>query len=145
MQHFGNIIIQELGHYVCGTGEGNLSQMLGQVLRSRKMRICTAESCTGGAISRLITEVPGASDYFQGAVVSYASESKIELLGVSSQTLDSEGVVSEQTARKMVLGACKLFHADLAIASTGVAGLPAAPPRRPRGLAGLQPEMKKTS
>lgn len=133
LQHFGNIIIQELGHHVCGTGEGNLSQMLGQVLRSRKLRICTAESCTGGAISRLITEVPGASDYFQGAVVSYASESKIELLGVSSQTLDSEGVVSEQTAREMVLGACKLFHADLAIASTGFAGPNGGTPESPTG------------
>jgi nicotinamide-nucleotide amidase len=122
IRHFGDIIIQELKHHVCGTGDGNVSQMLGQVLRDGKLKICTAESCTGGSISRMIAEIQGASDYFEGAVIGYSVDSKKEILGLNSHILESAGIVSEQTVREMALGACRLFHADLAIATTGYAG-----------------------
>lgn len=84
--------------------------------------ICTAESCTGGMISQLITSVPGASSVFLGGLCCYSEGVKQKLLGVKAQTLEKYTVYSEQVASEMSLGAQKLFGAKLAIAVTGVAG-----------------------
>ena len=85
------------------------------------MTISTAESCTGGRIAAAITAQSGASQYFQGGLVAYQNEVKEQLLGVPPAMIDTHGVVSRQVAEQMVRDACRLFHTDYALASTGYA------------------------
>lgn len=122
LNDLGDQIIGLLGKHYMGSGNTDLAVHIGALLRKKGLKLSTAESCTGGNISRMITQVPGASDYFIGSVVSYASSVKKSLLSVSEETLELEGVVSEKTAREMVIGVCKLLKTDLAISATGYAG-----------------------
>ena len=85
------------------------------------MKIATAESCTGGRIAAAITAQSGASRYFEGGVVAYQNEVKERLLGVPHEMIEQHTVVSREVAEQMVRGACRLFHADYALASTGYA------------------------
>lgn len=111
-----------------------LSQILGESLRQRGWTCATAESCTGGLIGHLITSVAGSSDYFLGGIIAYANSAKQSLLGVREATLASVGAVSPETASEMVEGARRSLGADLAIASTGIAGPGGATSRKPVGL-----------
>lgn len=95
--------------------------------------VCTAESCTGGMVSELITCVPGASGIFKGGVCSYTEEIKQRILGVKEETLEKYTVYSEQVASEMSRGAQKLFGADAAIGITGVAGPGAFSEDKPAG------------
>ena len=81
-----------------------------------------AESCTGGLVATSITSVPGISAVFPGGVVTYSNRSKIELLGVTPETIEKHGAVSGQCAAEMAWGACKLFGTKLAVSITGIAG-----------------------
>jgi nicotinamide-nucleotide amidase len=96
--------------------------VLGKLLTDKKHTIATAESCTGGKIATLLTSVSGASNYFKGSVVSYATQTKMDILGVSKTTIDIHGVVSAAVAKEMALGVQQLTKADYAIATTGNAG-----------------------
>lgn len=96
--------------------------VLGKILTEKKLTLATAESCTGGKIAATLSAVSGASNYFKGSVVSYASQTKIDVLGVSKETIDKYSVVSAEVAKEMVLGIQKLTQADYAIATTGNAG-----------------------
>ena len=96
--------------------------VLGKILTEKKLTLATAESCTGGKIAATLSSVSGASNYFKGSVVSYASQTKIDVLGVSKETIDKYSVVSAEVAKEMVLGIQKLTQADYAIATTGNAG-----------------------
>ena len=97
-------------------------QNLVDLLKAEKLTIATAESCTGGLIAKLITDVPGASDVFIGGVVSYSNAMKVKLLGVKSETLDRFGSVSENTVSEMLDGILNQTGADLGIAVSGIAG-----------------------
>lgn len=99
----------------------------------RKRTIATAESCTGGLIAKLITDVPGASEVFVGGVVSYSNAMKMKWLGVRSQTLEKFGAVSEQTVAEMLSGIRAATGADLAIAVSGIAGPTGGTPEKPVG------------
>lgn len=96
--------------------------VLGKILTEKKLTLATAESCTGGKIAATLSAVSGASNYFKGSVVSYASQTKIDVLGVSKETIDKYSVVSAEVAKEMVQGIQKLTQADYAIATTGNAG-----------------------
>ena len=85
------------------------------------MTVSTAESCTGGRIAAAITAESGASRYFEGGVVAYQNEVKERMLGVPAEMIEEYGVVSREVAEEMVRGACRLFHTDYALASTGYA------------------------
>ena len=102
--------------------------------RQRGLELATAESCTGGLIAALLTEIPGASDVFERGFVVYSNEAKHELIGVANSTLDAHGAVSEETAREMALGALQRSRADVAIAVTGIAGPSGGEPQKPVGL-----------
>ena len=93
-----------------------------RLLTKKKKTLALAESCTGGMIANLITNVPGASKIFLGGVVSYSNEAKQKFLGVRLKSLQQYGAVSETVAREMAAGARKKFGADFAVAVTGIAG-----------------------
>lgn len=101
--------------------------------RAKGLRISTAESCTGGLISALLTEIPGSSDVFERGFVTYSNDAKKEMLGVDAALLDAYGAVSAQVAQAMAVGALRHSQADVAVAITGVAG-PGASEHKPAGL-----------
>ncbi len=107
---------------------------IGGLLKSRGLTLGTVESATGGLVAYLITGVPGSSDYFKGAVVSYSNEVKINLVGVKAATLEKYGAVSPQVAGEMAAGGRKLLAVDICLADTGIAGPGGATPGKPVGL-----------
>ena len=111
-----------------------LASELQRACLDRGLTLSTAESCTGGLVAHLITEVPGSSRYFRGGVVSYSNEAKLELLDVPPDVLEAHGAVSAQVARAMADGAARRFGSDLAIAVTGIAGPDGGTPAKPVGL-----------
>ena len=102
--------------------EDTIEVVLGRILKNKQLTLATAESCTGGKIAQLLTSVPGASAYFKGSVVSYATESKINVLGVSKELIDACTVVSKEVASAMAMNVQKMMQTDYAIATTGNAG-----------------------
>ena len=95
---------------------------IGRLLMQRALKLGLAESCTGGLVGHLITNVPGSSEYFMGGVVSYAYEAKVSILGVSWNTLKNYGAVSHETVLEMARGAKKIFNVDVAVSISGIAG-----------------------
>ncbi len=128
------ILKNRIGDAIYGYDEDTLESVLGRVLRDAHMTVATAESCTGGLVANLITDVPGSSDYFKGGVVSYWNEVKNELLGVSKEILNYFGAVSEPTAVMMAEGVRKLIGTDVGLATTGIAGPTGGTPEKPVGL-----------
>ncbi len=104
-----------------------------KLLIEKKMKLATAESCTGGLIAQKITSVPGASECFDCGVITYSNEQKHKLLGVSMTTLEDFGAVSEQTALEMCKGVKHLADADFGISVTGIAGPGGGTPQKPVG------------
>jgi nicotinamide-nucleotide amidase len=111
----------------------SLEEAIGRLLVTKGLSVGTAESCTGGYIAHLITTIPGSSRYFKGSVVSYANEVKTGVLGVSPETLQRDGAVSEATVREMVRGALSVLDTDLAIATSGIMGPDGGTPEKPVG------------
>lgn len=114
-------------------GDDALEKQMGKVLRKKGMTIATAESCTGGEIARLITSVPGSSEYFKGTVVAYANDVKIRVLGVAAEDIEKEGAVSEKVVLQMAEGVRKLMQANYAVSTSGVAGPDGGTPEKPVG------------
>ena len=102
--------------------EDTLEVVLGRILKEKNTTIATAESCTGGKIAQLLTSVPGASGYFKGSIVSYATEVKINVLGISEALITEHSVVSKEVASAMALSVQQIMQTDYAIATTGNAG-----------------------
>lgn len=111
-----------VGKYIYGIDVPDLQHALVDQLKKQNLKIAVAESCTGGLLSQQITQIPGASEVFECAVCAYANSIKSKLLGVSADTLEKYGAVSEQTATEMAEGVRKLSGADIAISTTGIAG-----------------------
>lgn len=100
----------------------SIEEILHDLLISKNLTISTAESCTGGELSHLITSVSGSSQYFLGGICTYQTQKKIEILGVSEDLIKEKAVVSEEVAQAMSLGCQKLFKTDISLSTTGVAG-----------------------
>jgi len=96
--------------------------LLAQLLQTKKLKLATAESCSGGLIAAACTDLAGSSDWFERGFVTYSNAAKIELLGVDTALLQSDGAVSESVAQAMVQGALKHSQAQVAVAVTGIAG-----------------------
>ena len=112
-----------IGDIIVGFDEDEtIEVVIGRLLTQQNKTISTAESCTGGKIAQVLTSVSGASNYFRGSVVSYATDTKVSVLGVSEETINKYTVVSAQVAKEMALGIQKLMKTDYAIATTGNAG-----------------------
>ena len=95
---------------------------LGNLLKSKKLSLSTAESCTGGGVAAAITSMAGSSEYFMGGIVAYSNDVKVSLLHVSSETLEKYGAVSRETVMEMAAGAMNTLKTDCAIATSGIAG-----------------------
>ncbi len=115
-------ILDRLGVLVYGEGEDTLEASLGRALIRHGYAIAVAESCTGGLIAHRLTNVPGASAYMVGGIVSYGNSVKSGLLGVDADVLVTHGAVSEQVARSMAEGVRQALGADVAISTTGIMG-----------------------
>lgn len=127
-------IVDILGEYVYGVDADSLEQVVGQLLLEKGMTLSVAESCTGGLLSKRITDLPGASAYYKGGVCSYANEVKIHLLGVSEQTLDTLGAVSPEVAEQMAAGVARCMDTDIGVGITGIAGPDGGSAQKPVGL-----------
>ncbi len=111
-----------------------LAAEIGSLLRERHLTLATAESCTGGLVGDLITDIAGSSDYFLGSAVSYAYSAKEGILGVRHETLLAHGAVSPETAAEMAWGARRLFRSSIAVSVTGIAGPGGGTAEKPVGL-----------
>lgn len=124
-------ILKLLGDDVYGVDVDSLEQVVGDGLRERKLTLAVAESCTGGLLSKRLTDIPGASDYYLGGVCSYSNSVKEKVLGVKKETLDTVGAVSPETAEQMAVGVANALGSDIGVGITGIAR----PGRRHRGQA----------
>lgn len=122
VEHQVTQLEQLIPKHIFGYNNDTISGIAGKLLQKKGAFVATAESCTGGAIAQLFTQVPGSSAYFKGGVVAYSNEVKINLLGVKAETLAAYGAVSCETANEMVLGVKKALGTHYAIATTGIAG-----------------------
>ena len=115
-------LAREVGDVLLGSDLISLEGLVGRYLQKNGLTLAVAESCTGGLIGHRLTEVPGASDYFLGGVVSYSNDAKCDLLRVPAAVLARHGAVSPETARDMARGVREVFHAAIGLAVTGIAG-----------------------
>ena len=113
-----DLIPNEIYGYENATMEG----VVGELLIKKKCSLATAESCTGGSVAKMITSISGSSSYFNGSIVSYSNDSKINLLGVKNQTLIDYGAVSKQVVEEMAVGVKSKLKTDYGISTSGIAG-----------------------
>ncbi|MBX3072320.1 competence/damage-inducible protein A [Candidatus Obscuribacterales bacterium] len=127
--------IQERSGYFCyGTDSDTLESVVGDLLKNQKLTISTAESCTGGLVSKRLTDIPGSSEYVSLNLVTYANEAKHKMLGVDDEILTKHGAVSPECARAMAEGVRRLSGADIGVGVTGVAGPGGGTEDKPVGL-----------
>lgn len=111
-----------------------LEVRVGELLRKNGLRLAVAESCTGGLVGHLITNIPGSSTYYMGSVTAYAYEAKVRLLDVRWETLEKYGAVSKETVLEMARGIRRALAADIGLAISGIAGPGGGTPDKPVGL-----------
>jgi nicotinamide-nucleotide amidase len=117
-----------------GTDEDTLASVVGKLLKAKGQTLAVAESCTGGGLGQMLTDIPGSSEYFLGGIISYADRIKIDLLGVNPEDLATEGAVSETVARQMAVGVKAKLGTDWGVSITGIAGPGGGTESKPVGL-----------
>jgi nicotinamide-nucleotide amidase len=122
-----------ISDYLLATEDISLEALAGRLLKQQGMTIATAESCTGGRLAAAFNAQSGSSAYYMGSVVAYDNSVKTNILGVSPETLNTDGAVSESTVRQMAKGVRTLLHTDYAIATSGIAGPTGGTPDKPVG------------
>lgn len=115
-------LYQLIPNYIFGENNDRLEEKVGSILRSKKLTVASAESCTGGYLAHLLTSVAGSSDYFVGSIVAYSNEIKEKLLAVSSELIKEKGEVSEEVAIQMAINIRTKMGTDYGISTTGYAG-----------------------
>ena len=120
--------------YAFGFDDDTLEQILAQKLIAKKYSIATAESCTGGLISKRLTNIPGSSNYFIGGITAYSNDVKIDFLDISENLLVKYGSVSEKIAMEMAESIRKKMNADIGISTTGISGPDGGNINKPVGL-----------
>jgi nicotinamide-nucleotide amidase len=116
------MVEKRVGQWIFSTGGKSLPAEVGELLRERKSTVALAESCTGGLIAHMLTQVPGSSDYFLFSGVTYSNAAKEAVLGVKSETLRRFGAVHEETAKEMAIGAARVAKATFGLSTSGIAG-----------------------
>lgn len=136
------IALERFKSYLISDDGSSMEKTVVRLLKERGMKFATAESCTGGLISNRITNVPGASEVLTHGFITYANEAKIGMLGVSPQSIETHGAVSEVVARAMAEGALRVSGADIAVSVTGIAGPGGGTDEKPVGTAWLAVAVK---
>lgn len=113
---------QVIPKYIFGEGDDTLQSVIGQMLKKNNATLSTAESCTGGTIAQLVTQIPGSSAYFKGSIVAYSNQVKEELLGIEPELIKAHGAVSIPVVEAMAKGVKSRLKTDYAIAVSGIAG-----------------------
>lgn len=126
-------LVPMIEEHIFGYDADELEIVIGKLLLENDATVSTAESCTGGFVANQITNVPGSSGYYEGSIISYSNAIKMHILGVSRETLEDFGAVSEQTAREMAEGARRKLNTTYAISTTGIAGPDGGTPEKPVG------------
>ncbi|MDR3609890.1 MAG: competence/damage-inducible protein A [Ignavibacteriaceae bacterium] len=127
-------IRNKVGRFVFAKGEETLEEVVGRLLKERELTLAVAESCTGGNIANLLTNISGSSDYFERGVVSYSNASKVEMLQVNEDTIMEHGAVSRSVAEQMAKGIKSISGTDLGLSVTGILGPTGATPGKPIGV-----------
>ena len=133
LQSHIDTLLPLISDYLLATEDISLEALAGRLLKQQGKTIATAESCTGGRLAAALNAQSGASAYYMGSVVAYDNSVKTNILGVSPETLNLEGAVSESTVRQMAEGVRTLLHTDYAIATSGIAGPTGGTPDKPVG------------
>jgi nicotinamide-nucleotide amidase len=125
---------ERIGKYIFGYDDESLPEAIGALMRKKNLKLAVAESCTGGLLGKLLTDISGSSDYFVGGIISYSNDVKIRQLGVPEEIIARHGAVSEPCARAMAEGVRHNLNADIGISITGIAGPGGGTPEKPVGL-----------
>ena len=120
-----------------------LSKEISDLFWKEGLTLSTAESCTSGNVAAAITAIPGSSHFYKGGIIAYSDEIKENLLGVSHETLERKGAVSEETVIEMVKGAMKSMNSDCAVATSGIAGPTGGTPDKPIGTIWIAASLKE--
>lgn len=134
IEHTQGQFIEKIGDFIFGYDNDELPEITGKLLLNKKMTLAVAESCTGGWLGKLFTDIPGSSAYFLGGVIAYADEIKIKILSVPAIVIERHGAVSAETAKYMAEGVKNLSGASIGVSITGIAGPTGGSPPKPVGL-----------
>ena len=134
LQFSVNQLTKVLGNYIYGNDEETIEKVVGKLIKTKKLTIAVAESCTGGMLGEMITRIPGSSEYFQGGVISYSAKVKENLLKVSPEVIKKYGEVSKEVAQLMAEGVRRCCQSDIGISITGIAGPGGATEKKKVGL-----------
>jgi len=134
LQFSVNQLTKILGNYIYGIDDETLEEVVGKLLKTKKLKVAVAESCTGGMLGEMITRIPGSSEYFQGGVISYNAKIKEDLLKVPPEVIKKYGEVSKEVAQLMAEGVRRCCHIDIGISITGIAGPGGATEKKKVGL-----------
>lgn len=134
LQSSVNQLTKILDNYIYGCDEETIEEIVGNLLKTNKLKVAVAESCTGGILGEMITRIPGSSKYFQGGVISYNAKVKEDLLKVPPEAIRKYGEVSRQVAKLMAEGVRRCCHSDIGISITGIAGPGGATDKKKVGL-----------
>ena len=134
LQSSVNQLTKILGNYIYGSDEETIEEVVGNLLKTKKLKLAVAESCTGGMLGEMLTRIPGSSEYFQGGVISYQAKIKEDLLKVPPEVITKHGEVSQQVARLMAEGVRINCHSNIGISITGIAGPGGATEKKKVGL-----------
>jgi nicotinamide-nucleotide amidase len=126
-------VVHQLGNKVISQLGDPIEQVIGKLLREKQATLALAESCTGGLIADMVTNVSGSSDYFVFSGVTYSNQAKVDVLNVSQETITKHGAVDEETAKEMALGARRISGATYGLATSGIAGPNGGTPEKPVG------------
>lgn len=133
MEKAGEWVMERLGQWIFSKAGLSMEEEIGRLLTRKKATLGVAESCTGGLISHMLTNVPGSSSYFMFSGVAYSNQAKIQVLNVSRDSLDSYGAVSQQVVREMAKGVRDVSGATYGLATSGIAGPDGGTPEKPTG------------
>lgn len=133
LMEWGKKIEDLLGDHIVASDQRSIARVVVDLLSQKGKKVTFAESCTGGKIASLITEVSGASSVFEAGIVSYSNDIKHQVLQVSKESLEQQGAVSEAVVREMLRGALRLSGADLGVSVSGIAGPNGGTPEKPVG------------
>ena len=122
LDYYVSELIKLIPDQVYGYGNASMEGVVGELLIDKKQTLSTAESCTGGNVSKMLTSISGSSLFFNGSIISYTNQSKLELLDVNEQNIEKHGAVSQQVVEQMATNVRLKFNSDYGISTSGIAG-----------------------